>query len=108
MLCWLLNSSIHSFGPYANLLISSEWDTILPDLLLPRHWAKYPGFNYEVQLCIRTKDPLFSGFNPLIKGLDNYAELIGPSIIANLSTLMAGFTLFLFGLGKRISRLAKA
>ena len=28
--------------------------------------------------------------------------------IANLSTLMSGFTLFLFGLGYRISRLVKA
>ncbi len=40
-LCWLLNSSVQSFGTYANLLTSSEWDTILPDLLLPQHWTEY-------------------------------------------------------------------
>jgi hypothetical protein len=27
--------------------------------------------------------------------LDNYAEMIGPPIIANLSTLISGFTIFL-------------
>ena len=49
-LCWLLNSSIQSFGTFANLLPSSEWDTTLPDLLLPRRWVEHPGFNYRVQL----------------------------------------------------------
>jgi len=47
---WLLNSSIQSFGTFANLLPSSEWDTTLPDLLLPRRWVEHPGFNYRVQL----------------------------------------------------------
>jgi hypothetical protein len=36
-LCWLLNSSVQSFGTYANLLTSSERDTLLPDHLIPRH-----------------------------------------------------------------------
>ncbi len=40
-LCWLLYSSVRSFGTHANLLTSSEWDIILPDLLLPRHWTDY-------------------------------------------------------------------
>ena len=57
---------------------------------------RFLGFNYEVQLWIRTKDSEISGSNPVITGLDNYAELIGPPVIANLSILMSAFTLFLF------------
>jgi hypothetical protein len=41
ILCWLLNSSIQSFGTFANLLPSSEWDSTLPDLLLPRRWVEH-------------------------------------------------------------------
>jgi|LGVF01.1.fsa_nt_gb hypothetical protein len=34
-----------------------------------------PGFNYEVQLWIRTKDPDVRYWNPVIEGLDSKAEL---------------------------------
>ena len=72
---WLLNSSVQSFCTYANLLTSSELDTILPDLLLPRHWAEYPGFNYKVKLCIRTKDLEFSVSNPKKGVFENHTDL---------------------------------
>ena len=41
-----------------------------------------------------TQDPDILYWNPVINGLDNYPELIGPPVISNLSTLMSGFTLF--------------
>jgi len=56
----------------------------------------YPGFNYEAQLWIRFKDPEVLCSNPVIKGLDNYAELIGPLVIANMSSQMSGVTLLFF------------
>ncbi len=38
---------------------------------------RFLGFNYEVQLWIRTKDPEISGSNSVIGGLESQAELIG-------------------------------
>jgi hypothetical protein len=38
---------------------------------------------------IRTQDTEVVSWNPAIKGLDKCAELIGPAVIANLSTLMS-------------------
>ena len=54
-----------------------------------------------------TQDPeaLFSA--PVIKGLDNYAELIGPPVIVNLSTLMSGGIHFLFSQANELKDLLK-
>jgi hypothetical protein len=40
-------------------------------------------------------------------GLDNYAELIGPLVIANMSSQMSGFTLFLFSQENEFNDLEK-
>ena len=37
--------------------------------------AERSGFNFEVQLWIRTKDPDVRYWNPVIEGLDSKAEL---------------------------------
>jgi len=73
-------------------------------MILVSFYRTTPEHRYR----IRTQDPGVLCSNPVIKGLDNYAELIGPPVIANLSTLMSGVILFLFSLGKRISRFVKA
>jgi hypothetical protein len=96
-LCWLLNSSVQSFGTYANLLTSSEWDTILPNFLLSRRWVEYPGFNYKVQLWIRTNDPDVLYGNPVVEGPDSKAEFVWLPLNAPTSYQMLGFSLFLFG-----------
>jgi hypothetical protein len=49
-----------------------------------------------LQFIYRGQDPEVISSNPVITGLDNYGQLIGPPVIAILSTLMLGFTLFLF------------